>query len=111
MTRMEKGLQFAARALGVALLWGVWVQFVDVPIFKGKSAIALLIAVAAVMWLLLTLITKALLRIRYPQAVWLSGRAFVSGVVTGFVIAALVLLVAELMTALVSMMTLAKHGG
>ena len=111
MTKVEKGLLFAARTLGAAMLWGVCVRFVTVPLLVEKGSIALLIAVAAAAWLLLTLAAKLLLRVRYPEAVWKLGRALVSGVLTGFVMAAMLLLAVELMTALVSMMTLLERGG
>ena len=111
MTTGEKGLRFVARALGSATLWGVLVQFAGEALLKQKTHIGLLLLMALAVFLLLMLIAKLVLHIRYPAALWHLGRAYVSGVVMGFAMAALILLLTELLTALVSMMTLIGYGG
>ena len=111
MTTGERIARFLAQALGCATLWGAWVQFAGVPLFIQEAHIArFLLAVLAAL-LLLTLIAKQALHRRYLETLWSLGRAYVSGVLMGFATAALILLLTELMTALVGMMTLIGYGG
>ena len=111
MTKGEKILCFVAQALGGATLWGAWVQFAGVPLFVQEAHTARLLLISLAALLLLTLVAKLSLSIRYASALLSLGKSYLSGVLKGFAIAALILLLTELMTALVGMMTLMRYGG
>ena len=111
MMKGETILRFIARALGSATLWGVWVQFAGIPPFAQGGHIAGILLLSAAAFLLLMLLTKMLLRVRYPEALWSMGKSYVSGVLMGLAVASLILLLTEVMTALVGMMTLIRFGG
>ena len=111
MTMGERIARFLAQALGCATLWGAWVQLAGVPLFIQEAHIARLLLAVLAAFLLLTLIAKQVFRRRYLEVMWMLGSAYVFGVLMGFATAALILLLTELMTALVGMMTLIGYGG
>lgn len=111
MMKGETILRFITQALGSATLWGVWVQFAGVPPFAQGGHIAWILLLSMAAFLLLTLLAKLLLRVGYPAALWSLCKPYVSGILMGLAIAALLLLLTEVMTALVSMMTLIRYGG
>ena len=113
MTKGEKLLSFAAQALGGATLFGLLLQSTDIrfleDITRQKMTALLILSVAAL--LLLALLAKLLLRVRCLPALGKMAMAYLSGVVMGLAMAALVLLLAEMNTAFTSMLILISHGG
>ena len=111
MTRRERWLQFAAQALGGGTLWGVWVAFMGLNPFTKDRFIPWLLVLSLAALLLMALGTKLLSGTGYLPALGRVSKAFLFGVLMGLAMAALILLLAELLTAMVGMATLIGYGG
>ena len=103
-------LQFAAQALGGGTLWGVWVALMGLTPLRGGS-IPWLLTFSLAALLLMALGTKLVSRAGYPQALGRVIKAFLFGLLMGLAMAALILVLAELLTAMVGMATLIGYGG
>lgn len=113
MTRCEKVLGFAAKALGGGTLFGLLLQSTDMKFLEDITLqkMTALFILSVVAFLLLALLAKLLLRIRCLPAMGKMAACYLSGVVMGLAMAALLLLLAEMNTAFASMMLLIRHGG
>ena len=111
MTRREKWLQWTAQILGGGTMWGVWVAFTGIGPFAKEGFILKLLIASLALLVLLSLGAGMVLRARFLRMLGGMGKAFLSGALMGLAMAALLLLLAELMTALVGMMTLIGYGG
>lgn len=110
MTKGVKILRFAAQTLGGATLIGLWIEYTKAEWLRTQK-MAMLFALAMVLLLLLGLAAKRLLGVRYLPALGKMTVCFISGVLLGLAMTALILLLAEMNTAFVGMMTLIRHGG
>lgn len=113
MTKGERLLRFAAQALGGATLIGLWIgsmgaEWLGLAIHPG---VAVLIVLSAALLLLLALLAKRLLCIRYLLALGKMIVSCFSGAAMALAMAALILLLIELNTAFTGMMMLIRHGG
>ena len=99
MSRCERWLRFASRALGGATLFGLWIQSVDIAwledITLQKMTALMILSLACL--LLLALLAKLLLRIRCLPALGKMAACYLSGVVMGLTMTALLRLLAGLL--------------
>lgn len=113
MTKGERLLRFAAQALGGATLIGLWIGSMGVEWLgmEARPGAAVVIALSAVLLLLLALLAKKLIRIRYLLALGKVAVSYFAGVAMALAMAALILMLVELSTAFTGMMMLIRHGG